>query len=118
VAGVTSADLHRLDYEGRRFHAPDGDRRTVAVYHQQGDLVWGEITGGSIQRGWTAGTRQPDGTLAMGYTFVLTDGQVVCGRTRNTPALTPDGRIRLHETWERYGPHPDTGTSTIEEVTP
>ncbi|BAJ27603.1 MULTISPECIES: hypothetical protein [Kitasatospora] len=115
---MTPPNLRRLDYEGRRFHAPDGDHRTVAVYHQQGDLVWGEVAGGTIQRGWTAGTRQPDGTLAMGYTFVLTDGQVVCGRTHNTPTLTPDGRIRLHETWERYGPHPTTGTSTIEEVTP
>ncbi|MEU6237362.1 hypothetical protein [Kitasatospora sp. NPDC047058] len=106
----------QIDYEGRRFHAPDGDHRTVAVYHQQGDLVWGEVTGGTVQRGWTAGTRQADGTLAMGYTLVLAGGEVVCGRTSNTPSFTPDGRIRLHEQWERYGPHAAHGTSTIEEV--
>ncbi|MFJ1705022.1 hypothetical protein [Kitasatospora sp. NPDC088346] len=105
-----------IDYDGRRFRSADGDADTVAVYHQQDDLVWGEVAGGAVRRGWAAGTRQPDGSLAMGYTIVLVSGEVVCGRTVNTPELTADGRVRLHEVWERYGPHAATGTSCIEEV--
>ncbi len=104
-----------IDYNGRRFRKPDGDVDTVAVYHQQDDLVWGEVAGGAVRRGWTAGTRLPDGTLSMGYTIVFASGEVVCGHTVNTPELTADGRVRLHEVWERYGPHAATGTSCIEE---
>lgn len=55
-----------IDYDGRRFRAADGDAETVAVYHQQDDLVWGEVAGGAIRRGWTAGTRQPDGSSPWG----------------------------------------------------
>ncbi|WUH91712.1 hypothetical protein OG900_17415 [Streptomyces sp. NBC_00433] len=105
-----------IDYDGRRFRAPDGDTATEAVYHQQDDFVWGEVAGGAIRRGWTAGTRGPDGTLSMGYTLVFASGEVVCGRSVNTPELTDDGRVRLHEAWERYGPHAATGVSYIEEV--
>ncbi|MFC4031259.1 hypothetical protein ACFO3J_07195 [Streptomyces polygonati] len=105
-----------IDYDGRRFRAPDGDTETIAVYHQQDDFVWGEVAGGGVRRGWTAGTREPDGTLRMGYTIVFTSGEVVCGRTVNTPDLTADGRLRLHESWERYGDNAATGVSYIEEV--
>ncbi|MFG1811183.1 hypothetical protein [Streptomyces sp. NPDC049040] len=105
-----------IDYDGRRFRAPEGDTGTEAVYHQQDDFVWGEVAGGEVRRGWTAGTRQADGSLSMGYTIVFASGEVVCGHTVNTPELTEDGRVRLHEVWERYGPHAATGTSCIEEV--
>jgi hypothetical protein len=32
------------------------------------------------------------------------------------PEVLPDGRIRLHETWERFGADAATGTSCIEEI--
>lgn len=105
-----------IDYDGRKFRKPDGDIETVAVYHQQGDVVWGEFAGGEIRLGWTAGTREPDGTLRMGYTMVFANGEVVCGHTVNTPEVAEDGRFRLREVWERYGPHAATGISYIEEV--
>ncbi|SDN96940.1 hypothetical protein [Actinacidiphila guanduensis] len=114
--GTTPPGAGPVDYEGRRFRQPGDDAGTVAVYHQQDDLVWGEVAGGRVRRGWTAGTRNPDGTLSMGYTIVFATGEVVCGRSENTPELTGDGRLRLRETWERYGPHAATGVSYIEEV--
>jgi hypothetical protein len=105
-----------IDYEGRKFRKPEGDTATVAVYHQQDDFVWGEVAGGAVRFGWTAGTREPDGTLRMGYTIVFASGEVVCGHTVNTPETADDGRLRLREVWERYGPHAATGVSYIEEV--
>ncbi|GAA1228695.1 hypothetical protein GCM10009665_18930 [Kitasatospora nipponensis] len=105
-----------IDYDGRRFRKPEGDSATVAVYHQQGETVWAEFGGGEVRLGWTVGTREPDGTLRMGYTMVFVSGEVVCGHTVNTPELTADGRVRLREAWERYGPHAASGISYIEEV--
>ncbi|HVK24248.1 MAG TPA: hypothetical protein VM677_23080 [Actinokineospora sp.] len=106
-----------IDYNGRRFRKADGDTGTIAVYHQDGDAVWGEIAGGEVRHGAIAGTRQPDGTLHLGYTVVLADGdEVVCGHTVNTPEVDESGAIRLHEQWERHVPQAATGTSYLEEV--
>jgi hypothetical protein len=32
------------------------------------------------------------------------------------PQFLDDGRIRLHEKWERFGAHAETGVSQIEEL--
>lgn len=103
-----------INYDGRRFRKPGSD--TIAVYHQDSDIVWVEFAGGEVRRGSITGTCAPDGTLHLGYTMVLAGGEVVCGRTVNTPEVSENGRIRLREVWERYGPHADTGVSYIEEV--
>jgi hypothetical protein len=107
---------HVISYDGRRFRNPDGDTATVAVYHQEGDVVWAEFAGGEVRHGSIVGTCAPDGTLRMGYTMVLVSGEVVCGHTVNTPGVAEDGRFRLREAWERYAPHAATGISYLEEV--
>ncbi len=108
-----------INYDGRRFrstaHAP-GEEGAVAVYRQSGDLLWAEFAGGNARRGALSGRCAADGTLEFGYTMVLTSGDVICGRCVSTPEILDDGRIRLHEQWERYGPHAATGVSEIEEI--
>jgi hypothetical protein len=100
-----------IDYDGRRFGSGD----SVALYRQRGDLVWADFSGGEIRRGSLTGVCRPDDTLEFTYTMVLDDGTVLAGRCVSTPELLPDGRVRLHERWERYGPHASTGVSVIEE---
>jgi hypothetical protein len=104
-----------IDYDGRRFrgHAPDAP---VAMYHQDGDVVWSEWSGGHVRRGSLAGTCDAGGTVSFAYCMVLTDGAVISGHSVNTPEFLPDGRIRLNERWERFGAHAASGTSSIEEV--
>lgn len=104
-----------IDYDGRRFRAAGAEDETVARYRQDGDLVWAEFAGGAVRRGALTGTCAPDGTLELAYTMVLGDA-VVCGRTVSTPHAGEDGRLVLHEAWERYGPHAARGTSVLEEV--
>jgi len=108
-----------INYDGRRFRAaeagPDG-QAPVALYRQEGDLVWAEFAGGEVRRGSLAGTCAADGTIDFAYCMVRDDGRVISGRSLSTPQVLADGRIRLHETWERYGQHADRGTSYLEEV--
>lgn len=85
-------------------------------YHQDGDTLWGEFSGGRVRRGSIAGTCGPEGALRFGYCMVLADGQVIVGSCRSRPDLLDDGRIRLTEEWERYQPRPETGVSYLEEV--
>jgi hypothetical protein len=108
-----------IDYNGRTFRnteaGPDGTA-PVAAYHQDGDLVWAEAAGGEVRRCALAGTCDADGTITMGYTLVLSSGEIAVGRCVSTPERLDDGRIVLHEEWERYQPTPAKGTSAIEEI--
>jgi hypothetical protein len=108
----------RIDYDGKRFR-PEGDTSPdgcVALYRQDGDLLSAQFSGGHVRRGALAGTCAPDGTLQFAYCMVETDGEVISGRCVSTPGLLADGRVRLHEVWERYGAHAACGESWLEEV--
>ncbi|MFB9462729.1 hypothetical protein [Streptomyces cinereospinus] len=108
-----------IDYDGRRFSpVADGgpEEERVATYHQDGDLLWGEFSGGRARRGSLTGICGPDGSLRFAYCMVLEDGEIVSGRCVSTPQVLQDGRIRLREVWERYGPHADSGVSYLQEL--
>lgn len=105
-----------IDYNGRRFRKAGGGDGTEAQYHQDGDLVWADFTGGKVRRGTVTGTCDPDGTIRLAYTMVLVTGEVIAGHTVNVPRREPDGRLVLREQWERYGEHAATGVSYLEEV--
>jgi hypothetical protein len=105
-----------ISYEGREFRKPGDDGGAVVRYHQEGDLVWANFTGGEVRRGAVTGLCEPDGTLRFAYTMVLATGAVISGHTVNTPERRTDGRLLLRERWERYGEHAATGTSYLEEV--
>jgi hypothetical protein len=108
-----------ISYDGRRFRHgqadPDG-QATACTYRQDGDVVWAEFAGGEVRRGSLVGTCSPDGTLDFAYGMVNNDGTVVSGFSHAVPETLPDGRIRLHETWERYGEHGQRGTGFLDEV--
>ncbi|MBD0743150.1 hypothetical protein [Streptomyces sp. CBMA152] len=105
------------DLDGRRFrNAAYGEQAPVALYRQDGDLLWADFEGGDVRRGALSGRRLPDGTLEFAYSMVMASGDIIAGRCHSTVEVGPDGRATLHETWERYGPHADTGVSTLVEV--
>ena len=106
-----------IDYDRRRFRpVEEKESGRVAVYRQEGDLLWGEFAGGHARRGTLVGTRSDDDSLDFAYGMVLDDGEVVSGHCHSVPEVLADGRIRLHERWERYGPHGDRGVSLLEEI--
>ncbi len=106
-----------IDYDGRRFQPVGSDGGNVATYRQDGDLLWGDFGGGGgVRRGALCGRCATDGTLEFAYTMVLASGEVVAGRCVSTPKVLEDGRIGLVEAWERYGAHPSSGVSELEEV--
>jgi hypothetical protein len=110
-----------IDYDGRRFGpvgADEGEAARVAVYHQQGNVLWGEFAGGDARRGSLTGVVGPDGRLEFAYGIALADGRVIAGGCSSVPVVLDDGRIRLTETWQRYGAHAASGTSYLEELPP
>ncbi|KXK62428.1 hypothetical protein AWW66_08260 [Micromonospora rosaria] len=107
-----------INYDGRRFRKVGAgpDEAATALYRQDGDLVWGQFSGGDVRQGSLTGRADPVGRIDFTYTMVLRDGKVIAGRCRSTPQVLPNGRIRLDEDWERFGTEADQGTSAIEEV--
>lgn len=103
-------------YDGLTFQPSGEPDPPLARYHQQDDLVWAEFGGGRVRRGSLVGTCDADGVLRFTYCMVLRSGEVVSGRSTSTPALLEDGRIRLTEQWERYGPLAGTGVSYLDQV--
>lgn len=111
-----------LSLHDRRFVAVDnsaggevgGDTRFH--YRQQGTTVWATYSGGAIVWGTMVGLACEDGTLDLRYQHVSVDGSIRTGRCRTTPALLPDGRLRLHESWTWTEGSRGSGTSIVEEV--
>lgn len=69
-----------------------------------------------MRRGSIAGTSDPDGLLEFAYCMVLDSGTVVTGLCHSVPEVLDDGRIRLTEHWQRYGPNPASGISALVEL--
>jgi hypothetical protein len=108
-----------INYDGKRFRPVTTDAaeaQRVAVYRQEGDLVWGEFHGGRARQGMLAGICGPNGVLDFAYCMVLDSGEVISGHCASTPRILDDGRIQLDEQWERYGPHTSRGLSRLEEI--
>lgn len=112
----------KLSYDGRRFasirNSSGGEvgHNTVFHYHQNGDLVWAEYSGGDIRLGQLVAIRGEDGILDMRYQHVNCRGELKTGKCRSTPEVLSDGRIRLHEKWEWTCDNGSSGESMVEEI--
>jgi hypothetical protein len=110
-----------ISYDGRTFRSAAAEtagqdgRGPVGHYHQDGSTVWAEFAGGRVVRGSLAGHCDANGVLHLAYCQLLTDSSVVAGHCTSVPTVLADGRVRLHEHWERFGPQAGTGISVIEE---
>ncbi len=89
---------------------------TVFHYRQHGAVVWATYEGGQIQFGTLVATVKDDGALDMRYQHVNQDGELMTGNCRSTPELLPDGRLRLHESWQWTSGDGSRGESIIEEI--
>jgi hypothetical protein len=114
--------MKKVNYHNRQFigliNYDDGDftSKTIFHYHQNYDVVWGTYKGGGVRFGTSIATLAPDGSLDIRWQHVNNDGQIKTGKCWSVPELLPDGRIRLHESWQiNDGP---SGTSIAEEARP
>lgn len=95
----------------------DVSEETRFHYHQDGDLVWATYEGGSVRFGSLVAKADPSGRLEMRYQHLTTDGTLKTGECRSVPEVLPDGRVRLHETWQWTSGGRERGESVVEEVT-
>ena len=94
----------------------DVDEQTLFYYYQQNDLVWAEYAGGDVVKGYLIAKADAQGTLDMRYQHLNAAGELMTGTCRLVPERLPDGRLRLHETWQWTSGDGSSGESVVEEV--
>jgi hypothetical protein len=110
-----------INYDGRKCasikNSGTGEvgSETTFHYHQDGNIVWAEYSGGEIIRGHLIAVRDNDGVLDMRYHHINTKCEMMTGVCTSTPEILPDGRIRLHERWQWTCGDNSSGQSIVEE---
>jgi hypothetical protein len=89
---------------------------TIFHYRQQDNIVWATYEGGSIRFGTLVATMNADGCLDMRYQHVSQDNELCTGKCFSTPEILPDGRYRLHESWQWTSGDLSAGNSIVEEL--
>lgn len=112
----------KISYEGRNFRAISNSgtgevsSATIFNYHQEENIVWAEYHGGDILRGQLIARALEDSSLDMRYQHINKKGELMIGRCSSIPEILPDGRIRLHESWQWECGDFSKGVSMIEEI--
>ena len=113
-----------IDYNNRKFAGVENTEngqvsgKTIFHYQQQGNVVWGNYTGGEITRGSLVALADDQGRLNMRYQHVDNKGNLKTGECQTTPEVLPDGRLRLHEKWRWTSGDHSEGSSIVEELPP
>lgn len=88
---------------------------TVFLYKQAGNILTSEYSGGKIIAGHLIGLVGANGEIEMSYHQVNEKGEMRTGLCNSVPEILPNGKIRLHETWEWTSGDKSKGQSVIEE---
>ena len=87
--------------------------KTVFCYHQKGNVIWAEYSGGSVVKGFLIGTMDEKHHLHFNYQHMNADGELRTGSCDSEPQIE-NGKLRFNEKWKwTMG---EEGTSVIEEI--
>ncbi|QIL40773.1 n-acetylglutamate synthase [Pedobacter sp. HDW13] len=110
-----------INYNDRIFRAVSNTEngetsdQTVFKYKQNGHLLSAEYFGGKIKYGHLIGLVDENGNIDMRYHQVNDAGTLMTGICNSKPEYLPNGKIRLHETWQWTSGDCSNGESIIEE---
>ncbi|WP_248724685.1 n-acetylglutamate synthase [Seonamhaeicola sp. ML3] len=88
----------------------------VFHYQQTGHILSCNYKGGNIVEGHLIGTVDDKGHIDMRYHQVNSNGDLMTGICSSYPEITPNGKIRLHETWQWTSGDKSKGQSVLEEI--
>lgn|GEM_PF-69115 len=109
-------------YDGRIFvpltNSENGevDERTKFEYHQRGNIIWAEYSGGDIIKGHLLGRVEADGELSFYYHHLNKSHEARTGKCKSKPKLLENGKLELHEQWQWLDGDASEGSSVIVEI--
>lgn len=110
-----------IDYNGKTFrpisNTQNGETSDETIFHyrQSGNIVTAAYSGGKIKSGHLIGLVDQDGNIDMRYHQVNEKSELMTGLCRSVPEILPNGKIRLHESWQWTSGDLSHGKSMIEE---
>lgn len=90
--------------------------RTVFHYRQNANVLTAEYAGGEIIKGHLIGLVDDNGCIDMHYHHLNKLKEFKTGISHSTPEVLPDGKIRLHESWQWTYGDDSKGTSILIEM--
>ena len=111
-----------MNYHNKSFRAiqnsDNGETSSETVFHyvQEGNILTSNYSGGKIVKGHLMGEVDENGIITMCYHQINTAGELMTGTCTSTPEVLPNGKIRLHETWQWTSGDLSKGASIIEEI--
>lgn len=107
---VMEKELHKIstdiNYDGRKFitkmNSENGEvgEQTNFTYHQNGNLLWAEYSGGDILKGSLIGTVLCNGKLDFVYHHMNQNMEIKTGKCHSVPTVQENGKIELSEKWQ------------------
>ncbi len=91
-------------------------QETLFLYQQEDNVLTSTYWGGNIRQGHLIGLVAKNGCIDMRYHQINTDGKLMTGTCFSKPELLPNGKIRLHETWQWTSGDCSKGHSILEEI--
>jgi hypothetical protein len=111
-----------MNYHNRKFK-PVSNSENGAVsddmtfhYQQDGKVLFCDYSGKNIVKGQLIGLVDDHGKIDMRYHQIHFDGAIMTGICASNPELMPNGKIRLHESWQWTSGDESKGTSLLEEI--
>ena len=111
-----------INYNGRKFvpemNSENGEvsAATVFDYHQNGNMLWAEYSGGDILRGSLMGNVSVNGELDFVYHHINKNMEIKTGKCHSIPTVMDNGKIKLSETWEWTSGDFSKGESVLVEI--
>ncbi|WP_035756869.1 hypothetical protein [Hugenholtzia roseola] len=91
-------------------------QETTFHYTQNGNMITATYSGGKIKFGHLIGLVDELGNIEMRYHQINTNNELMTGICKSRPEVLPNGKLRLHETWQWTSGDNSKGTSIIEEI--
>jgi hypothetical protein len=110
-----------INYNNRIFrpsqNSENGETSGETMFHykQEGNILTSEYSGGKIVKGHLIGLVDDNGNIDMRYHQVNTAGELMTGFCKSVPEILPNGKIRLHETWQWTSGDLSKGNSVLDE---
>ena len=110
-----------INYDGRffvsKFNTENGevDNNTVFSYHQNGDILSADYSGGEIINGFIIGTVSENGELDFYYQHININREIKIGKCHSVPHITDRGKIELYEEWQWLNGDKTKGSSILIE---
>ncbi len=88
---------------------------TIFHYHQEGNIIWADYSGGQIVKGFLVGIIVKD-QLELCYQHVNKQREIMTGKCKSNPELLENGKLKLHESWQWTCKDYSKGTSILIEI--